>query len=207
MKLLREEYATQGVYFLDIHVYGPVPFVIARKPVKTMQDIKGLRIRTEGLWMEWENGMGMNGVDLSGDEAYMALKNGTVDAHQWDASVYTSMGMEEVAPYWVRGLENDQGIGHMLVNMKVWNSLPDNLKQALAGAAEDYYNATIDVYSRDYQKVLDMVQSGKIKESKLDPDVIALAEQTGHKLWDDVAKRSPGCAQAVDMIKKWRGVK
>lgn len=189
------------------YVYGIVPFVIASKPVKTLQDIKGLRLRTEGLWMEWENAMGMNGVDLSGDEAYMALKNGTVDAHQWDASVYTSMGMEEVAPYWIRGLENDQGIGHILVNMQVWNSLPANLKQALAEAAEDYYNATVDIYSRDYQKVLDMVKAGTITEVQLDPEVIALAEQEGYKLWDVVAKRSPGCAQAIDMIKEWRGIK
>jgi TRAP-type C4-dicarboxylate transport system substrate-binding protein len=207
MDLLRQDYATQGVYLLDIHVYGPVPFVIATKPVKTLQDIKGLRIRTDGLWMEWENAMGMNGVDMSGDEAYMALKNGTVDAHQWDMSVYTGMNMQEVAPYWIRGLEDDQSIGDIIVNMGVWNSLPSNLQTALAGAAKDYYDATVQVYGNDYNKVLDMVKSGEVKEVQMDPDVIKLAEQTGYALWDEVAQRSASCAKAVDMIKKWRTVK
>ena len=207
MDLLRDDYATQGVYLLDIHVYGPVPFVIATKPVKTMQDIKGLRIRTDGLWMEWENGMGMNGVDMSGDDAYMALKNGTVDAHQWDMSVYTGMGMQEVAPYWIRGLEDDQAIGHILVNMDVWKSLPSNLQKALTDAGKDYYDATVEIYGRDYQTVMDMVKAGAITEVQLDKDVIALAQQVGYGLWDEVAKRSDSSAKAVDMIKKWRKVK
>jgi TRAP-type mannitol/chloroaromatic compound transport system substrate-binding protein len=205
--LLREDYAKQGVYFLDIHVYGPVPFIIASKPVQTLQDIKGLRIRTDGLWMEWENAMGMNGIDMSGDEAYMALKNGTVDAHQWDMSVYTAMGMQEVAPYWIRGMEDDQTVGHILVNMNVWNSLPANLQKALADAAKDYYYETVRVYSEDYHKVTDLVNAGTVTEVKLDKDVIALAEQIGYQLWDEVATRSDSCAKAVDMIRKWRNIK
>jgi len=206
-QLLRDEYAKQGVYWLDLHTYGPVPFICATKTIQTLSDIKGLRIRTDSLWMTWQNAMGMNGQDISGDEAYMALKNGTVNAHVWDMSVYTGMGFEEVAPYWIRGMEDDHAIGHIVVNMKIWQSLPPDLQQALAGAAEDYYKGEAAIYDKEYQKVLDKVKAGVVKEVQLDKDVIALAEKTGYAIWDEQVPRSPASAKAIEIIKKWRGIK
>jgi len=207
LDILRPEYAKQGVYYLDIHSYGPVPFTVARKSVKTLNDIKGLKIRTDGLWMVWNNAVGMTGVDLPGDEAYTALKMGTVDAHIWDVSAYTGMNMQEVAPYWIRGMEGDHAVGHILVNMKVWNSLPDDMKKVLVGAAEDYWNAMVENYGRDLQVVQDMAKAGKIKEVQMDADVIKVLEQAAYKIWDDVAKKDAASAKAVALIKKWRGVK
>lgn len=207
LDILRPEYAKQGVYYLDIHSYGPVPFIVARKPIKTMGDIKGLKMRTDSLWMVWQNAIGMTGVDLPGDEAYTALKMGTVDAHTWDVSAYTGMNMHEVAPYWIHGMEGDHAVGHILVNMKVWNSLPDDMKKVVAGAAEDYWNAMVDNYGRDLQVVQDMVKAGKVKEVQMDADVIKLCETEAFKIWDDMAKKDAASAKAVALIKKWRGVK
>jgi TRAP-type mannitol/chloroaromatic compound transport system substrate-binding protein len=205
--LLREQYATQGVYYLDIHPYGPVPFMVATKPIVTVNDFKGLRIRTDGLWMEWENGCGANGVDLPGDEAYMALKMGTVDASIWDVSGVTGLHWNEVAPYWIHGEEDDQTIGNILVNMSLWNELPDNLKQALAGAAEDYWYACLAAYEKDMAVCYDLVKQGKLTEVWMDDELIALHEKVGYALWDEVASRDAAAAKAVQLIKDWRGVK
>jgi TRAP-type mannitol/chloroaromatic compound transport system substrate-binding protein len=207
LDLLREQYATQGVYYLDMHLVGPVPFMVATKPIQTVNDFKGLRIRTDGMWMEWENGCGANGVDISGDEGYMALKLGTVDAGVWDSSCVTGLSWHEVAPYWIHGEENDNVEQHILVNQNVWNSLPDDLKQALRGAAEDYYYACRDAYKKDLDACYDLAKQGKLTEVWMDKDLIALHEQVGYALWDEVAGRDAACAKAVQMIKKWRGIK
>ena len=207
INLLREEYGKQGVYYLDIHPYGPVPFMVAKKPIQTVNDFKGLRIRTDGMSMEWENGCGANGVDIPGDEGYMALKMGTVDAAIWDVSCVTGLSWNEVAPYWIHGEENDQCIGHIIVNQGVWNSLPDDLKKALAGAAEDYWYACLAAYEKDVAACYDLVKQGKFTEVWMDKDLIALHEQVGYALWDKVASRDAAAAKAVQLIKTWRGVK
>lgn len=204
--LLRERYATQGVHYLDIHPYGPVPFMVATKPIRTVDDFTGLRIRTDGLWMEWEIGCGATGIDLPGDEGYMALKLGTVDASIWDCSGVTGLAWHEVAPYWIHGEENDHAIGHILVNMDVWNSLSPDLQEALAGAGEDYWYACLDAYDKDMDTIRDLVKKGELTEVWMDDELIALHEEVGYALWDDVATRSPACAEAVQMIKDWRGV-
>jgi TRAP-type mannitol/chloroaromatic compound transport system substrate-binding protein len=136
--LLREEYAKLGLYWLDIHTYGPVPVVLSSKPLNSCDDFKGLKIRSEGINMEWLSKLGMSAVSISGVETYMSLKLGVTDAAEWDISAITGLNWHEVAPYWIRGMENEHCIGHILVNLKKWNKLPDDMKAALQKAAEDY---------------------------------------------------------------------
>ena len=42
--LLRQEYAKQGLYWLDVHSYGPI-FTMATKKITTCDDLKGKKIR------------------------------------------------------------------------------------------------------------------------------------------------------------------
>jgi TRAP-type mannitol/chloroaromatic compound transport system substrate-binding protein len=205
--LLREEYGKQKLYWLDMHTYGPVPFVVATKPIKTCEDLKGVKIRDEGLYTNWHNMLGARGTYISGGEAYMALKLGTLDAAQWDVSCITGLKWHEVAPYWIRGEENDHCIGHILVNMKSWNALPDNLKKALKDAAKDYWDATVKGYGDEIGIVEDMVKKGTLKECQLDKDCINKHAEAAYKLWDEVAGRDPASAKAIQMIKKWRNVR
>ncbi len=205
--ILRDEYGKQKLYWLDMHTYGPVPIIVATKPIITCNDLKGVKIRDEGLYTNWHNMLGARGTYISGGEAYMALKLGTLDASQWDISCITGMKWHEVAPYWIRGEENDHCIGHILVNMKSWNALPDDLKKALKGAAKDYWHATVKGYSSEMKIVENMVKKGTIKECHLDQDCINKHAEAAHKLWNEVAGRDPASAKAIELIKKWRGVK
>ncbi|MEJ2025414.1 MAG: hypothetical protein P8Y00_10465, partial [Deltaproteobacteria bacterium] len=47
VELLRKEYAKQGLYWLDMHSYGPL-FTMSTKKITTCDDLKGLKIRVEG---------------------------------------------------------------------------------------------------------------------------------------------------------------
>jgi TRAP-type C4-dicarboxylate transport system substrate-binding protein len=203
-KLLREEYAKQGLYWLDFHVYGPVPFVLAKKEIKNCDDLKGLKLRCEGINTECHAAAGWQTTVISGLETYMALKLGTVDAAEWDISAVTGLHWNEVAPYWIRGMECDEACGQILVGMNKWKALPDDLKTALAGAAEDYYQATVKDYKNQYDIVEKMVKEGKIKECTLDKACQDRYAAAAYRIWDELAKQSPACGQAVTLIKDWR---
>ena len=205
--LLRQEYGKHGLYWLDMHTYGPVAFTLATKRIETLEDVKGVKIRDEGIWTVWHNNVGWRGTtSVPPEDTYMALKLGTLDASQWDVSAVTGMKWHEVAPYWVRGLENDTAVGHIMVNMKEWNSLPDDLKAALRGAAEDYWQMTIDGYDRELKIVEDMVKEGTVKVSWLDEEAQKKHAEEAYKLWDELASRDEASARAIQMLKKWRGV-
>ncbi|MBC8246844.1 MAG: hypothetical protein H8E81_04595 [Deltaproteobacteria bacterium] len=137
-------------------------------------------------------------------EAYMGLKLGTIDASQWDVSAITGLNWHEVAPYWLMGGQNDVVVGHILFNMKSWNALPDDLKKALATAAEDYYHKLLKIYVKEFQKVDALIKAGKVIKSPINAACDAQHETAALALWDQIGKRDPAAAKAIGIIKDWR---
>jgi TRAP-type C4-dicarboxylate transport system substrate-binding protein len=206
MELLRKEYAKQGLYFLDIHTYGPVPFVLSTKPVKTCADLKGMKIKADGGNIAYHSAIGMQGTQVSPTETYMALKLGTVDAAEWDVSCVTGLKWHEVAPYWVKGMECDHATGHILVSLKKWNKLPDALKAAMHKAAEDYWHATVREYKKEIEAVEKLVAEGKVTVNVLDDACQQAYADAAYKIWDELAAQDEASAEAIKLIKAWRKV-
>jgi len=203
VELLREEYAKQGLYWLDVHSYGPL-FTMSTKKISGCDDLKGLKIRVEGSWADYYNMLGAHGTYISGMDAYMGLKLGTINASQWDLSAITGLKWQEVAPYRLIGGQNDVVPGHILINMKTWNSLPPDLKDAMAGAAEDYFHALNKISDGELKKIDALVKSGKVINSPIDEACDRMHQGAALRLWDKIAKRDPAAASAIDIIKKWR---
>lgn len=201
--LLRKEYAKQGLYWLDMHSYGKL-FTLSTKPIKTCDDMKGIKIRVEGSWADYYNMIGARGTYISGMESYMGLKLGTIDASQWDVSAITGLNWHEVAPYWLIGGQNDVVPGNILVNQKSWNDLPDDLKAVLTQAAEDYYHLLLKVYVAEMVKVAELIKAGKVIESPIDEACERKHEEAAYKLWDEIGARDPVAAEAIQITRDWR---
>ena len=201
--ILREEYGKQGLYWLDVHSYGPL-FTMSTKEIKTCDDLKGKKIRVEGSWADYYNMLGARGTYISGMEAYMGLKLGTIDASQWDVSAITGLKWQEVAPYRLIGGQNDVVPGHILMNMNTWSSLPDDLKAVMAAAAEDYFHALNKIYEGELQKVTELVKKGQVINSPIDEACDKMHEEAAYKLWDQIAGRDAAAAKSIQIIKDWR---
>ena len=201
--LLREEYAKQGLYWLDVHSYGPI-FTMSTKKVTTCDDLQGMKIRVEGSWSDYYNALGAHGTYISGEETYMGLKLGTIDASQWDVSAVTGLNWQEVAPYRLLGGQNDVVVGQILMNGETWNSLPDDLKKVMADAAEDYFHKLNKIYDGELKKVEELVKAGKVINSPIDAACDKKHEEAALKLWDQMGQRDPSAAKAIEIIKDWR---
>ena len=201
--LLRKEYAKQGLYWLDVHSYGPL-FTLSTKKITTCNDMKGLKFRVEGSWADYYNALGARATYISGMEAYMGLKLGTIDASHWDVSAVTGLKWHEVAPYRILGGQNDVIPGHILVNMETWNSLPDDLKKALADAAEQYFNDLNKIYDSELKKVAELVKTGKVINSPIDAACDQAHEQAALGVWQKIALRDAAAARAIGIIMDWR---
>ena len=201
--LLREEYAKQDLYWLDVHSYGPI-FTMSTEKMTTCDDMQGKKIRVEGSWADYYNAIGARGTYISGMEAYMGLKLGTIDASQWDVSAVTGLNWHEVAPYRLLGGQNDVVVGQILFNMKSWNSLPDDLKKVMTDAAEDYFHKLNKIYDVELKKVEELVKAGKVINSPIDEACDRKHEEAALQLWDKIGQRDPAAAKAIAIIKDWR---
>jgi TRAP-type C4-dicarboxylate transport system substrate-binding protein len=204
--LVRAEYAKHGLYYVDIHCYGWVPFLMSKKPIVNYEDFNGFKLRSEGAFTEWQKLQGAIGTaDIGPGDTYMALKTGTLDGAQWDTSAVTGLKWHEVAPYWIKGYESDHSVGHIMFNMKVWNSLPADLKQVVEESAAEYFNICLDAYCAEEQVILDMVERGELKVSELSPECVTKLAEDAFIIWDQLAQEDETCAKAIEMFKEWRG--
>jgi len=108
-----------------------------RKEIKTVADLKGLKMRIGGWAGKTMSKLGVVPQLIAGGDIYPALEKGTIDATEWVGPYDDEkLGFYKVAKYyyypgwWEGGTTN-----HLLVNLAKWNSLPKSYQEILQGAA------------------------------------------------------------------------
>lgn len=95
-----------------------------KKPVRTQEDIKGLKIRMMGnpLFVDTMNAMGGNGISMGFGELYSALQTGVVDGAENNPPTYFTQNHYMVAKYY--SLTGHLMIPEIFVMSKaVWDKL------------------------------------------------------------------------------------
>jgi TRAP-type C4-dicarboxylate transport system substrate-binding protein len=90
---------TQGMVGLAFYDSGARSVYTARKPVKTLADLKGQKIRVQqsDLFVAMVEGLGANPTPMPYGEVYTALKTGIVDAAENNLPSYESSRHFEAA--------------------------------------------------------------------------------------------------------------
>ena len=122
-------------------------FLHSRKPVRTMDDLKGLKLRTAGAWLEISKSLGAASVTTPGPETYPMLERGAIDATEW-GTLYEniSMGFHKIAKYVIiPGVHQPSAPFELCVNKDAWAKLSDRDKSIVEMSAKQ---VTMDSWMR-----------------------------------------------------------
>ena len=111
------------------------------------------------------------------------------------------MNYKDVAKYYIQNPPLGICTGHLLVNAKDWKELPNDLKNVLGWAAEHYVRIVSSEYNNDQRMIEGSMEPGR--SIVLPPAEVAKMRKRAVKVWDDIAKKSPRCAEAVKMVKDY----
>ena len=128
----------QGFIGLAFYDSGARSIYTVKKPIKTLADAKGLKVRVQqsDLWVSLLEAMGANATPMPYGEVYTALKTGLVDAAENNYPSYESSRHFEVAKYYNK-TEHSMAPEILLFSKKVWDTLSaDEQKQIRAAAKE-----------------------------------------------------------------------
>jgi TRAP-type mannitol/chloroaromatic compound transport system substrate-binding protein len=108
-----------------------------RKEIKQVSDLAGLKFRIGGFAGTVLSRLGVVPQQIAGGDIYPALEKGTIDAAEWVGPYDDErLGFQKIAPYYYYpGWWEGQAMTHYFINMDKWNSLPDNYKSIVRGAA------------------------------------------------------------------------
>lgn len=144
LELLREVYRPWGVHVVGSVQYG-VESLSSRKPIRRIEDFKGLKIRApEGVNGLIMRALGAAVVTMAGSEVFTALQTNVIDAADWTtlADNY-SMGFYKVCKFATYPGFHSAGNLDVSVNLRRWNALSPDLQSILTVAVRDFTRDSI----------------------------------------------------------------
>jgi TRAP-type mannitol/chloroaromatic compound transport system substrate-binding protein len=108
-----------------------------RKEIRTVDDLRGLKMRIGGLAGRVIAKLGVVPQQIAGGDIYPALEKGTLDAVEW-AGPYDDekLGFHKVARfYYYPGWWEGGPMLHNFVNIRKWNELPKNYQSIVQSAS------------------------------------------------------------------------
>ena len=112
--------------------------IYAKKPVKTVADAKGMKIRVQqsDLWVALVSAMGANATPMPYGEVYTGLKTGLIDAAENNIPSYdTAKHVEAVKMY--SKTEHSMAPEMLLMSKVIWDKLPKADQDMIRAAAKE----------------------------------------------------------------------
>lgn len=128
-----------------------------KKPIKSANDMKGLKYRTVGLAADLMQSMGLKVTQLPGGEIVPALERGVIEAFEFNNPTSDrSFGAQDVSKTYMLGSYHQAAeFFEIIFNKTKYNKLPAEqqaiLKHAAAAASSENFWMAMDRYSADLQ--------------------------------------------------------
>jgi TRAP-type mannitol/chloroaromatic compound transport system substrate-binding protein len=161
-----------------------------RKPITTVDDLKGLKFRIGGFPGRVIAKLGGVPTSLGAPDIYPALEKGTIDAAEWVGPYDDEkLGFYKVAPYyyypgWWEG-------GTMLsafINLDKWNALPKSYQTILESAAAYANNWMMAKYDLLNPPALRRLLAGGTKLQAFSPAIMDASLKAALELHDEISK-------------------
>jgi tripartite ATP-independent transporter DctP family solute receptor len=142
----------------------------SRKPIQTMEDLKGLKIRSlpTPVHIAFFKALGAAPTPMDWSELFEGLRSGVVDAQENPPSMtYTARFYEVQKFYSLSGHVNE--VGALLMNKAFYNRLPNDLKAAVDQAAQKTRAWQWAENDKDNQKYLKDLEKAGMKVNVIAP--------------------------------------
>jgi TRAP-type C4-dicarboxylate transport system substrate-binding protein len=127
----------------DVHVLylttsGPVILQTIGKPVKTLEDVKGIKIRATGQMTEVIKALGGVPIPLEMVDVYDALRRGVIEGVTVDLSTLKYWKFAEVTKYVTADWQLGTGITfYWVMNKSKWNALSPDIQKVFTDVASE----------------------------------------------------------------------
>ncbi len=203
-KLMQEMYDSHGynVKVIPVGIIAPETSGWFAKEIKSVEDLKGLKMRFFGLGGEVMQKLGVSVTALPGSEIFPALEKGAIDATEFSMPLLDrDLGFHKLVKFnYFPGWHQQATITELLINKDVWNKLEtwqQRLIEICCQATMSWSLATGEALQGPVIK--ENIEKHGVQVRYWSPDMMAafkgawqevVAEQTKNeffkKVWDDL---------------------
>lgn len=189
-----------GVISIPMLIGPAEVFLHSRKPVRTLEDLKGLKIRTAGAWLEMVKEMGAAPVTMAAGEIFTSLERGVIDAAEFSTpSQNVPMGLHKATKYVIiPGIHQPTFVWELIINKDVWARFSDVDKKLFEDAAR---LVTFESWMRtghDDANALDVFRKAGNEIIELAPEVQYKAREIAHAWAQKQSAENPWFKRVYD---------
>jgi TRAP-type mannitol/chloroaromatic compound transport system substrate-binding protein len=206
MQLMREFYADYNIVNFPGGNTGAQMGGWFRKEIKTVDDLKGLKMRIGGFAGVVMSRLGLVPQQIAGGDIYPALEKGTIDAAEWVGPYDDEkLGFYKVAPHyyypgWWEGGPNLS----FYVNKKEWEKLPKSYQAAFEVAAAEANVKMLADYDAKNPAALARLLKNGAKLHKFDRSIMQACFEAANDVMEEEAAKNPAFKKIYEPWKTFR---
>jgi TRAP-type C4-dicarboxylate transport system substrate-binding protein len=179
-----------NVHVLYFHAHGPSVIFSVKKPVRQLEDLKGMVIRSTGVGASIIEALGGKGYGAAQNEAYELMSKGTIDGSYTPRETLEGWKQAEVVKYVTECPEVGSTANmYVVMNKDKWNSLPPDIQKVFTDVSTEWIEkhgmtwTNYDISGMQFFKTFD----GR-EDIKLSPEEAARWVQATQPLKDSYIK-------------------
>lgn len=202
--------AQQGLKTMIVGIGSSEILAHANKPIRSAEDLKGLKYRTSGAWAEvMRDYFGAVPTVVPPGETYTLLQRKGVDAVEWaPPSANMPEGFHQAAKYIVvPGVHQPTFMWEVVVKQDTWNKVPQDLKPLVEAAAQLTTEQSLDFFYDADMKAMEKYRSGRNEVITLDASFIKQLSDAGYDWMRKTAnaQKAAGKPQMAEVLADYEG--
>jgi TRAP-type mannitol/chloroaromatic compound transport system substrate-binding protein len=177
-----------------------------RKEIKTVEDLKGLKMRIGGFAGNVLTKLGLVPQQLAGGDIYPALEKGTIDAAEWVGPYDDEkLGFQKVAKfYYYPGWWEGGPQLSLLVNLAQWQQLPKHYQAVVEAACAEANVWMVAKYDAQNPGALRRLVGGGAVLRPFSREVMSACLKSANELYDETSAKNPKFKKVYDSWKQFR---
>jgi TRAP-type mannitol/chloroaromatic compound transport system substrate-binding protein len=200
-KLREEIYAKHDLVAVDASCIGPETSGWFRQEVKSVEELKGLKMRFFGLGAQVMQKLGVSTQLLAAADIYQALERGVIDATEFSMpAMDIKLGFHQIAKFnYFPGWHQQVSCGEVLMNKKAWDALPDTYKAMIEIAGEAQVTFTYaETEATQFDVMAEMRDKHKVQIKRWDDKALAAFEKGWHEVIKEESAKDPLFKKVAD---------
>ena len=197
LELVREVYKKYNILNFTSGNVGVQMGGWYRKEIKSVEDLKGLKIRIGGIGGMVLSKLGSVSQQIPASDIYSSLEKGTIDAAEWIGPYDDlKLGLNKVAPfYYAPGWFEGSASITTMVNDKAFAALPPAFQAAFEVACNEQTLKMLANYDAKNPDALHKLIGGGAKVSIFPRDVMDATYKASQELWVELSAKNPDFAK------------
>ncbi len=160
-----------------------------RKPVNTVADLQGLKMRIPGLGGQVLSRLGVETVTLAAQDIVPALLDGSIDAVEYVGPLADrTLGLQKAAPYYYYPGWWEPGTSYcVVINKRQWEGLSPAYQAIFQTAAAEAALTVLASYNAQNGEFLERFRLGGTETRPFSQEILAACRKITFELYEEIA--------------------